>query len=104
MLGELDGVDDVVLISQYHDRRCAARTATIGDPWSLVLDPEIQQSDLVIFHWGIRYQLFNALPIIASERRAAVHFHNITPAHLLPEEDRPVVEESTRQIQLPLLT
>jgi glycosyltransferase involved in cell wall biosynthesis len=104
MLGQLDGVGDVVLITQWHDRLCAARTVTVGDPWSLVLHPEIEQSDLVIFHWGIRYQLFNALPVIAAERRTAVHFHNITPAHLLPEADRTVIEESIRQIQLPLLT
>lgn len=104
MLTELDGVDDVVLIAQYFDRRCVVRTATVSDPWDLVLHPEIERSDVVIFHWGIRYQLFNALAVIASERGAVVHFHNITPAHLVSEDDRPVIEESTRQIQLPLLT
>ena len=104
MLGQLEGVGDVLLITQWHDRVCAARIVTVGDPWSLALHPEIEQSDLVIFHWGIHYQLFDALPVIAAERPTAVHFHNITPAHLLPEADRVVIEDSTRQIQLPLLT
>ena len=104
MLAEHDGVDDVVLFAQHHDRKCAARTVAVGDPWSFVAHPDIESSDLVIFHWGIRYDLFDALPLVAAQRRTAVHFHNITPAHLVPEENRWVIEVSTRQIQLPLLT
>jgi glycosyltransferase involved in cell wall biosynthesis len=42
--------------------------------------------------------------VIADDARTAVHFHNITPAHLVPEDDRPVIEESIRQIQLPRLS
>jgi glycosyltransferase involved in cell wall biosynthesis len=104
MLTEQDGIDDVVLFAQHHDRQCAAKTVAVGDPWSFVAHPDIERSDLVIFHWGIRYDLFDALPLVAAERATAVHFHNITPVHLVAEADRPAIEASTRQIQLPLLT
>jgi glycosyltransferase involved in cell wall biosynthesis len=104
MLSEQPGVDDVVLFAQHHGRKCDARTVAVGDPWSFVTHRDIESADLVIFHWGIRYQLFDALPVIAAERMATVHFHNITPAHLVPEAHRWAIEESTRQIQLPQLT
>ena len=103
LAGERD-VDDVVLVAQHHDRHCAARTVTVGDPWTLASHPEIRQADIVIFHWGIRYDLFDALPLIANERQTVVHFHNITPAQLLPAADRCFIEASERQVQLPRLT
>jgi glycosyltransferase involved in cell wall biosynthesis len=103
-IASLEGVDDVVLIAQYHGRSCSLATLTITDSWSLTRSPAVQDSDVVIFHWGIRYDLFNALPLVAPGRRTIVQFHNITPPHLVAEAHRGVIEDSIRQIQLPAIT
>lgn len=103
-LSELPGVDDVVIIAQYHDRDCSIRQVTVSDPWALVRHSEIDDADVVVFHWGIKYALFSALPLVAVERQTVVHFHNVTPAALVDEDDRENLEESVWQIQLPLMT
>ncbi|MEO6571590.1 MAG: glycosyltransferase [Ilumatobacteraceae bacterium] len=104
ILAELDDVDDVVIVAQYHDRPCASRQVTVTDPWQLVRHPDIVAADLVIFHWGIEYALFDALPLIAERRRAIVHFHNVTPAEFVDITERTRIERSIIQMQLPMLS
>jgi glycosyltransferase involved in cell wall biosynthesis len=103
MIASLPGVDDVTLIAQLIDRPLAVRGVSAGSSWDLMRFQEIEAADVVIFHWGIRYDLFEALPLIAAERRTVVHFHNLTPKHLVAEEDRGVIEYSEIQFQLAAL-
>lgn len=103
-LTEMAGVDDVTLIAQHHDRACDVRTVTVDGSWSLARSAAIAGADLVVFHWGIWYDSFNALPLIAPERRTVVQFHNVTPAELVPADQRAVIDASIRQIQLPAMT
>jgi glycosyltransferase involved in cell wall biosynthesis len=55
-------------------------------------------SDLVIFHFGIYYSLFNLFPISPNRARKVVVFHNITPASLVPPESRWLIEKSFAQL------
>jgi glycosyltransferase involved in cell wall biosynthesis len=103
LLAAVPGVDDVVLVSQYHSRRVAVEQVTATNSWEFLRSPVVAAADLVIFHWGVRYDLFNALPIVAAERKVAVQFHNITPAALLDDVGRVRHAESVVQMQLPAL-
>jgi glycosyltransferase involved in cell wall biosynthesis len=96
----LPGVDDVRLFTQFVDRPVPCATEVVTDPWSLLRHPWFRAGDVAIFHWGIRYDLFDALTLVAVDDRphAAVHFHNCTPAELVPEGSRPLIEQSIRQL------
>jgi glycosyltransferase involved in cell wall biosynthesis len=102
ILRGLERVDSVAVVTQYCDRATAMEVEVhcVWDAWSLLRLPVVQQADLVVFHWGIEYALFDALPIVAQRCRAAVHFHNVTPPSLVPDTERPKIERSLRQIQL----
>ena len=102
MLSGFSDIDDVVILSQYHQRSIPFAQKTVRDPWALVNHPDIRSADLVIFHWGIDYVIFNAIALVQSERACVVHFHNVTPAEFVSDVDRPTIERSILQIQLPL--
>lgn len=101
ILSELDGVDEVALLAHAHGRDCGVPTLAVGNSWELLRALDELESDLVIFHWGILYDLFNAVPFVARERNAVVHFHNMTPPHLLGAADQERAEQGIRQMQLP---
>ena len=104
LLADMDGIDDVALFAHAFDRETSVRQVPVSNSWELITSPDMEAADLVVFHWGIRYDLFNALSILATDRRTVVNFHNLTPAELVEKVDRPAIEESLRQIQLPLMT
>ena len=54
----------------------------------LLLDPFYLASDALIFHFGIYYELFNALLLGNGHGRRIVRYHNVTPPELLPEMAR----------------
>jgi glycosyltransferase involved in cell wall biosynthesis len=103
MLAEIDGIEAVTLIAHAHGRVCEVPTLAVPNSWELLRVLDRLDAELVIFHWGILYDLFNALPITANARRTVVHFHNVTPVHLLPPDRRLLIEQSIRQMQLPAL-
>lgn len=55
----------------------------IRDPWILQREEFYRNSDLVVFHYGIHYGLFNALQLGHGRARTVLHFHNVTPPELL---------------------
>lgn len=103
LLADMDGIDDVALFAHAFDRETSVRQVPVSNSWELINSSDMAAADLVVFHWGIRYDLFNALPILAADRRTVVHFHNLTPVELVDECDRSAIEDSLRQIQLPLM-
>lgn len=103
MLAGFDGIDEVTLIAHAHGREGAVRSLAVADSWELLRVLDRLDAELVIFHWGIQYDLFNALPAAAVGRRVAVHFHNVTPSHLVAADRRQLIEQSIRQMQLPAL-
>ncbi|WP_027730480.1 glycosyltransferase family 4 protein [Variovorax paradoxus] len=60
--------------------------------------PHFLESDIVVFHFGIYYSLFNLFPIVPKRARRVVVFHNITPRDLVPEKDRWLIDKSVAQL------
>lgn len=64
----------------------------------LVLHPHFQQADLVVFHFGVYYPLFDAITICPYRARRLVVFHNITPKAFVPLGDHDTVRRSFEQL------
>jgi glycosyltransferase involved in cell wall biosynthesis len=99
-LATIPGVDEVVLFAQHHDRVVNSRQITVGDAWAFLAHRDAREADLVIFHWGIYYDVFNALPIVSQSARCAVYFHNLTPMELIDPVGHPQHTLSVAQMQL----
>lgn len=99
-LQQLPEVESVTIVTHHCSRETDIDVVEVGDAWSLLRLPVIERADLVIFHWGIRYPMFDALAVVAATTRTAVHFHNVTPPELVAEPDRGNIERSIEQIQL----
>lgn len=64
----------------------------------IAFDPFFQSCDLVLFHFGIYYPLFNLLPVVRAGAKRIVVFHNITPKAFLPSSAHAVIERSFEQV------
>lgn len=64
----------------------------------IAFDPYFQSCDLVIFHFGIYYPLFNLLPVVPVGAKKLVIFHNITPKEFLPPSAHAVIDRSFGQV------
>jgi len=99
MASSLPEVDAVDVFTQHLDRKVGCDVHLAGNPWELLTHEAFGRADIVIFHFGIRYSIFDAIMgLDPHHTRAVVHFHNITPIDLVAESDRPTVEQSYRQI------
>ena len=63
-----------------------------------MFDPFFLAADLVIYHFGIYYDLFNLILIGNGRAKQVVRFHNVTPAEHAPESARPVIRQSLEQM------
>ena len=70
----------------------------VGDLKDVAFDPFFQQSDLVVFHFGIFYPLFNLLPVTPKRAKSVVVFHNITPKEHLPDTAHELIDKSFAQM------
>jgi glycosyltransferase involved in cell wall biosynthesis len=70
----------------------------VGALRDVAFDPHFQQSDLVLFHFGIHYPLFDLLPVAPRSARRVVVFHNITPKHLVAPAQHETIARSFRQM------
>jgi glycosyltransferase involved in cell wall biosynthesis len=76
----------------------AIDTKKVDDVTDVLLDPYFVSCDIVIYHYGIYYELFNALLLGNTHARQIVYYHNITPKEfMLPREHR-LFDKSIRQI------
>lgn len=64
----------------------------------VVFDPHFQHSDVVIFHFGIYYPLFDLIPVTPLRARRLVVFHNITPKSCVAEAHHEIIDRSFRQM------
>lgn len=71
------------------------RVQSVSD---IALDLHFQQSDLVVFHFGVYYPLFDLLPIIPDKVGKLVVFHNITPKNFLPSCEWETIDRSNAQV------
>ncbi len=60
----------------------------VSDAWRLMSDGWFLSVDVVIYHFGIAYGLFDALLLTHPHARSVVHFHNVTPPELLHGQAR----------------
>ena len=71
------------------------RIATETD---LLFDPFLETCDVILFHFGVFYPAFTALPALPRRVRRLVVFHNVTPKALVPPEAHPLIEQSLVQM------
>ncbi len=58
-----------------------------------------RSADLVIYHFGIFSPLFEHMAASEGPRRRIVAFHNVTPPEFVTPAQRPIVEQSLRQME-----
>ena len=64
----------------------------------ILFDAHFQQSELVVFHFGIFYPLFNVLLAAPKQTKKVVVFHNVTPKEHAPASAHDVIERSLVQM------
>lgn len=64
----------------------------------IAFDPHFLSSDLIIFHFGVYYPLFNLLPICPKSAKRLVVFHNITPKQFVTPDNHSVIDKSFDQM------
>lgn len=64
----------------------------------IAFDAHFQSSDLVVFHFGVFYALFDAIVIAPKTARRLVVFHNITPKEFVPVEHHETIDKSFHQL------
>lgn len=94
-------VESVTIFSQFVARPAPCEAITVATSGELLNQHVFYESDLAIFHWGIHYDLFNSLIVLASTGPKAVcHFHNCTPAEFLPDDQHDTIRRSFEQLEL----
>lgn len=69
----------------------------VDDVTGIIFDEHFQTSDLVIFHFGIFYQLFDSILITPKNSKRLVVFHNITPKQFVHIKNHSLVDKSISQ-------
>ncbi len=99
MLRGMPGIERVTVLAQHVSRPLDGPSGVVHDAWSFLSHPAVVEADVVIAHWGIHASIFDALTVLhASGVRTVVHFHNCTPAEIVPESQRELIERSLAQI------
>lgn len=70
----------------------------VSDLKDVVFDQHFQLSDLVVFHFGVFYPLFNLLPVVPLRAKRLVVFHNITPKQFVRVENHSIIDKSFQQM------
>ena len=91
------GLYDVAFFTNHTDFE-SLRVRKVSGPGEVAFDDHFQASDLVVFHFGIYYPLFNLLPVVPIAAKSVVVFHNVTPREFAPEGHRSGIELSFRQM------
>jgi glycosyltransferase involved in cell wall biosynthesis len=82
-----------------HNARSDIDAKVVPRVSDLLLASEFRDADVIIYHFGIYYPLFDAILIGNDRARQAVVFHNITPLEHAPPGARPVIEKSFAQLE-----
>jgi glycosyltransferase involved in cell wall biosynthesis len=89
-----------------HDARLFAYSCNHSDlPFTRVekeadvaFDPYFQSCDLVVFHFGVFYPLFNLVSLVPLRSKRIVVFHNVTPKEFLPASAHDLIDRSFAQM------
>lgn len=98
--------DEVTWVGETHEVRlytyacdnAALPSQIVKDVRDVVFDAHFQNSDLVIFHFGVFYPLFNLLTVTPQRARRVVVFHNITPKEFVASSNHPLIDMSFAQL------
>jgi glycosyltransferase involved in cell wall biosynthesis len=94
----LQGVGHDVRLYAYSCEHSDVPFTRVEREADVAFDPHFQSCDLVVFHFGIFYPLFNLLLMVPLHSKRIVVFHNITPKELLPLSARELIERSFVQM------
>ncbi len=72
----------------------------VDDSWQLMRDETFRSAEIVIYHHGIHYGLFDTLALSHPSAVRVVNFHNMTPPDLLSESSRSQVIRGIDQLEL----
>ncbi len=79
---EMDDIDAVVV-------------RNVGD---IIFNPFFVSCNLIIYHFGIYYELFDAIFVGNGRAPQVVRYHNLTPRALLPPGERRLYDRSSMQL------
>jgi len=64
----------------------------------IILDKHFLSSGLIIYDFGIFYELFNSIHLASASAKKIVHYHNITPVELVASYNREYIDMSFIQL------
>jgi len=70
----------------------------VNEVSEVAFDPHFQSSDLIVYHFGVFYPLFDTILVTPRHARRVVVFHNITPKEFIPAEHHETIDKSFRQL------
>ncbi|KKJ07122.1 glycosyltransferase family 4 protein [Burkholderia gladioli] len=91
------GIDDIRLFT-YACEYDELPAKLVNDVADIAYDAHFLASDVVIFHFGIYYPLFDLLSIVPAQARRIVVFHNVTPREFVKPEKRALIDQSFSQM------
>lgn len=68
----------------------------VNNPIDLLFDDAFISSDLIIYHFGVYYNLFDSI-LLGLNAKKAVYYHNVTPAKHLPKSQHSLIARSFQQ-------
>ena len=69
----------------------------VSDVSDILFDPFFMESDLIVYHFGIYYGLFDAILVGNGKAKQVVYYHNITPKEFVALSAHRTIERSLRQ-------
>lgn len=88
-----------VTIFAGHSSRDDVPVRVVDSVGQLLLEDRFRSADLIIYHYGIYYALFDAILIGNGKARQVVRFHNVTPKSLVPKAHHDVIDRSLAQLR-----
>lgn len=73
----------------------AVEVSSISD---IAFNQFFKESDVIVFHYGVFYELFNLIYICPKDAKTIVVFHNVTPPEFVRVEQRTLIEDSFKQM------
>ena len=98
--------DEILWLNEFHDVKLytyacdnpALPQMIVNDARDIIFDAHFQASDMVIFHFGVFYPLFNVITATPKGAQRMVVFHNITPKKFVNPSGHHLIDSSFAQL------
>ncbi|RSZ58368.1 glycosyltransferase [Massilia atriviolacea] len=97
-VGWLAGAGHEVVLFAYACEHAGVPHRLVRDVTDILPDAHFQASDIVIFHFGIFYPLFDLIMLVPERARRLVVFHNITPKRFVGAAHHATIDKSFAQM------